>query len=197
VGNVTPAGSQQPDAIVQSVGSIEGPMQGGGSVAALAVSLAASLAKLTPSLTANAVQLQSFAERFQIAAKGLAGALDRDASAFAAVMAAHELPHSNKAQRERTIQQSLERAAEIPLQVARAAVEIFEGLGQLQAVSSPSMLSDVRAGRAMAAAAVRSALENVAIHLESISDGPFSANARAESLKLAARVTESSVVTGR
>jgi glutamate formiminotransferase / formiminotetrahydrofolate cyclodeaminase len=173
------------------------PASAGGSVAALAVALSETLAKLSAGLSANAGQLESFASCFQAVSTGLAGAVDRDAAAFSSVMAAHDLPHTKIAQRERAIQQSLERTAEIPLQVARAAVEIFEGLGQLEALLSPPMLSDVRAGRATAAAAARGALENVAIHLESIADGPFSAKARAESQSLAARITESSVTAGR
>ena len=40
-------------------------------------------------------------------------------------------------------------------------------------MASPSMLSDIRVGRLMAAAAVRGALENVAINLESITDAGF------------------------
>jgi glutamate formiminotransferase len=188
--------SAQWSGIAHSADPIESSLAGG-SVAALAVALAESLTKLSASLSANAAQLQSFAARFQAASSGLAGAVDRDASTFASVMAAHDLSHANRPQRERAIQESLERAAEIPLQVARAAVEIFEGLGQLQSLLGPPMLSDVRAGRMMAAAAVRGALENVAIHLESMADGPFSAKARAESHKLAARVTESSVGGGR
>ncbi len=37
------------------------------------------------------------------------------------------------------------------MEVARAAAEIYERLGQLEAIASPSMLSDLRVGRLMAA----------------------------------------------
>jgi formiminotetrahydrofolate cyclodeaminase len=49
----------------------------------------------------------------------------------------------------------------------------------------------------MAATAVRGALENVAINLESITDREFAARLRAESATLAARVVESPVGVGR
>ena len=49
----------------------------------------------------------------------------------------------------------------------------------------------------MAAAAVRGALENVAINLESITDSEFAQRLRAESAALAARVAESSVAVSR
>jgi formiminotetrahydrofolate cyclodeaminase len=45
----------------------------------------------------------------------------------------------------------------------------------------------------MAAAAVRGALENVAINLESITDSEFANRLRAESAVLSARVAESPV----
>jgi glutamate formiminotransferase / formiminotetrahydrofolate cyclodeaminase len=161
-----------------------------GSAAGLAVALAERLRNLTAALSANADELRSFAARLEGASKALTALVDRDAAAFAAVAAAHDLPRTNKKEREGAIQRSLQRAAEIPLEAARAAAEIFEGLGQLQTLSGPSMLIDVRAGRAVAAAAVRGALENVAIHLESIEEGAFSAKARAESQAIAARVSE-------
>jgi formiminotetrahydrofolate cyclodeaminase len=53
------------------------------------------------------------------------------------------------------------------------------------------MLSDTRVGRLMAGAAVRGALENVRINLESINDSGFSARLRSESELLAARIGKS------
>jgi formiminotetrahydrofolate cyclodeaminase len=49
----------------------------------------------------------------------------------------------------------------------------------------------------MAAAAVRGALENVAINLESITDSVFAGRMRAESESLLARVIEHGVTAGR
>ena len=59
------------------------------------------------------------------------------------------------------------------------------------------MLSDLRVGQLMAAAAVRGALENVAINLESITDAAFAARLRSDSATLLARVTEGEAVVGR
>ena len=61
----------------------------------------------------------------------------------------------------------------MPLEVARQASQLFDRLGQLEPISSPSMLSDIRVGRLMASAAVRGALKNVAINLESMTDTSF------------------------
>jgi formiminotetrahydrofolate cyclodeaminase len=74
---------------------------------------------------------------------------------------------------------------------------MYEKLGQLEAIASPSMTSDIRVGRLMAGSAVRGALENVAINLESITDAGFAAKMRPECERLGARVSEGAVATSR
>jgi formiminotetrahydrofolate cyclodeaminase len=87
-------------------------------------------------------------------------------------------------------------AALVPLRVAQAAAEIFERLGQLEAVSSPSMLSDLRVGRLMAVAGARGALENVAINLESITDAAFVGKMRSEAAAVEARLSQAARSAG-
>src|SRR5580700_7633783 len=180
---------------------------GGGSVAALAGALGASLGQMVASLSrkkksqaAYVDQLSDTLAKFQAAAHSLSEAIDRDAASFSHVMAAYKLPKDTselERQRDFAIQQALHGAASVPLEVARAAAEVFDRLGQLESISSPSMYSDIRVGRLMAAAAVRGALENVAINLESITDSEFATRLRAEATTLAARVAESPVAVGR
>ena len=180
---------------------------GGGSVAALASALGAGLGQMVAGLSrkkksqaAHVEELSEAASEFQAAARDLTEAIDRDASSFEAVMTAYKLAQGTpeeQSRREEAVQQALQGAAQVPLEVARKAAEVFERLGQLEAVSSPSMISDVRVGRLMAAAAVRGALENVAINLESITDGAFVAASRAEAQALLARVAESSATAAK
>jgi formiminotetrahydrofolate cyclodeaminase len=59
------------------------------------------------------------------------------------------------------------------------------------------MMSDLRVGRLMAASAVRGALENVAINLETITDANFAQRLRSESATLLSRVSEDAAVIGR
>ena len=109
-------------------------------------------------------------------------------------MAAYKLPQGtphDQQLREASIQQALQAAAGVPLEVARKSADIFDQLGQLEHLASPSMKSDIRVGRLMTAAAVRGALENVAINLESIADASLASQMRAEAARLAARVSES------
>jgi len=176
---------------------------GGGSVAALAGALSASLGQMVAGLSRKKKSQAAFVEpltealaQFQTASQTLAGAIDRDANAFGAVMAAYKLHQGTteeQRQREESIQQALKGAAAVPMEVARAAAELFEKLGQLERMSSASMLSDIRVGRLMASASVRGAVENVFINLESITDVAFAAKMRAEARLLLSRVAETPV----
>jgi glutamate formiminotransferase/formiminotetrahydrofolate cyclodeaminase len=180
---------------------------GGGSVAALAGSLGASLGQMVAGLSRKRKSQAAYVDRlseavaeFRTATGTLAEAIDRDAASFESVMAAYKMPQGSPEQqraRETAIQRALQGAAQVPLEVARQSADIFERLGQLERMSSPSMLSDIRVGRLMAAAAVRGALENVAINLESIADGDFNKRVRAEAEALLGRIAESPVGADR
>ena len=180
---------------------------GGGSVAALAGALGASLGQMVAGLSRKKKSQAAYVEplseavaEFQVAARALAEAIDQDAASFESVMAAYKLAQASPEEQRRrddAIQQALQGAVNVPLEVARRAADIFDRLGQLESISSPSMLSDIRVGRLMAAAGVRGALENVAINLESISDAAFAARMRTESASLLARVGENAVSAGR
>jgi formiminotetrahydrofolate cyclodeaminase len=174
---------------------------GGGSVAALAGALGASLGQMVAGLSrkkkSQAAHLEPLSDalaEFHAASRTLSEAIDRDAASFESVMAAYKLPQSTpeeQGRREAAIQNALQGAANVPMEVARKAAQVFDLLGKLEGIASPSMLSDTRVGRLMAGAAVRGALENVRINLESINDSGFSARLRSESELLAARIGKS------
>ena len=180
---------------------------GGGSVAAFAGALAASLGEMVAGLSRKKKSQAAFAERlsealteFRAVSQALAEAIDRDAASFESVMAAHKLPQGTPEEQQRrdaTIQEALQLAASVPFEVARTAAKIFGRLGQLETMASPSMISDLHVGRLMAAAAVRGALENVEINLESIADSSFTNRMRSEASKLAACVLENQVTAAR
>jgi formiminotetrahydrofolate cyclodeaminase len=58
------------------------------------------------------------------------------------------------------------------------------------------MISDLRVGRLMAAAAARGALENVTINLESITDAAYVRNMRGRVAELEARISPAQNVAG-
>jgi len=183
------------------------PTPGGGSVAALAGALAAGLGQMVAglsrkkkSLAAYAAPLEDALASFRAASQQLSQAIDRDAASYESVLVAHRLPRETTEEqkdRDRAIQQAFKGAVEAPFEIARKAAEVFEKLGQLEPMSAPSMVSDVRVGRMMAATAVRGALENVRINLESVADTAFAARARSESASLAARIAETPAAAGK
>ena len=174
---------------------------GGGSVSALAGALAASLARMVAGLSRKKKSQAAYAEQLDRAvsdmstvASELANAIDRDAESYNAVLAAFKLPKDSPEdtrRREEAIQQATRGAAEVPMSVARKAVEIYEHLGQLEAISSASMLSDLRVARLMAAAGARGALANVAINLDSITDAAFVASMRKQAGEIETRLSAS------
>jgi methenyltetrahydrofolate cyclohydrolase len=152
------------------------------------------------SLAAYAGKLEATGADLRAAAQELTAAIDRDASSYESVLVAHRLPRETveeQKQRDHAVQRAFTGAVEAPLVIARKAAEVFEKLGQLEPMSAPSMVSDVRVGRMMAATAVRAALENVRINLESVTDPVFAAKARSEAGSLAARIAESPVTADK
>lgn len=173
----------------------------GGSVVGLAGALAACLGQMVAGLSsqrksqaAYSARLERIFEEFQIAARDLPETIDRDAAAYAAVMTARQLPRETEREqtaRDKAIQDALQRAVEVPLEIARRSADIFEMLGQLEEMCRPSMLSDVHVGRMMASAAVRGALENVDVNLEGVQDLSFAERAQSEARTIAERVNVS------
>jgi glutamate formiminotransferase/formiminotetrahydrofolate cyclodeaminase len=176
---------------------------GGGCVAALAGALAASLGEMVAGLWGKKESEGEFTEdlrdlvlAMRQAARQLAAAMDRNAKSYGAVLAAGKLPKQTpeeQAQREAAIERGLRQAAEIALETALAAVEVFEKLLQLQALAPPSMLLDLHVGRLMATAAARAALETMAINLASIEDSAYVLDMKSRAAAAEARLATSPV----
>ncbi len=179
---------------------------GGGSVAAFAAALAASLGQMVAALSrkkksqaAHVKELSTAIAELHAAADKLTEAIDRDAASYEAVLTAYKLPKDTpegQQRRDAAVQRATRQAAEVPMHVAEAAVELYERLGQLESIIAASMLSDLRVGRLMAAAAARGALENVAVNLESITDTSYVTSMQARAAALEARLASSPVAAG-
>jgi glutamate formiminotransferase/formiminotetrahydrofolate cyclodeaminase len=171
---------------------------GGGSVSAIAGALAAALGQMVAGLSRKKKSQAGFADELSTAldemrriADELAEAIDRDATSYDAVMAAVKLSQGDaqeKRQREEAIQKATKSAAEVPLQVAERAVELFERLGQLDAIVAASMRSDLQVARLMAEAGARGALANVEINLDGVTDEAYAASMRTKIAALRERL---------
>jgi glutamate formiminotransferase / formiminotetrahydrofolate cyclodeaminase len=171
---------------------------GGGSVSAFAGALAAALGQMVAGLSRKKKSQAGYAEQLSAAldemrriTDELAEAIDRDAAAYDAVMAAFKLSQGEALEtqrREEAIQKATQGAAEVPMQVATRAVELFERLGQLESIAAASMRSDLQVARLMAEAGARGALANVEINLENLTDGAYVASMRVKVTALRERL---------
>jgi formiminotetrahydrofolate cyclodeaminase len=176
------------------------PTPGGGSVAALAGSLAAALGEMVAGLSSKKESqavyeetLQQMTEQFRNAKQDLASGIDLDAASYERVLAARHLPQGSQDEemtREKAIQSAFKGAIEAPLAAARRASSVSRQLRQLEAIASPPMISDVRVGQWMASTAVRGALENVRINLEFVTDAEFVSQTRSEADELAKAIAD-------
>jgi glutamate formiminotransferase/formiminotetrahydrofolate cyclodeaminase len=180
------------------------PTPGGGSVAAFAGAMAASLGQMVAGLSrkkksqwAVVDKLSEALDNMRRAAEELTAAIDRDADSYDDVMLAFKLPHGDAAEtkwREEAIQIATRAAAEVPLEVADRTVALFERLGQLAAIAAASMKSDLDVARWMAAAGAKGALANVEINLDGIKDSEYVAATRERISALRERLGETRTI---
>jgi glutamate formiminotransferase / formiminotetrahydrofolate cyclodeaminase len=136
---------------------------GGGSAAAAAGAMAAALGVMVSALA----KLPH--EAFEADRRFFAGAVSRDAAAYAAVVRSYNVP---KAERGEELAAALRQAALVPLEVAEAAAAMEERLRTLGLVAPGHCLPDLEVAIALVQAALRGATANVRVNLASLPDGP-------------------------
>ncbi len=159
------------------------PLPGGGSMAALAGAVAASLTEMVANLTVGKKGYESAAEEMKTLAaeaaearKKMIAAMDRDAEAYQRVVAAFGLPKGNdaeKAIRTGAIQDALKSASMAPLEAARESMAIMESAGRVLAKGNRNAYSDAAVAVMCARTAVLGAISNVRINLAGITDEAF------------------------
>ena len=173
---------------------------GGGSVAALAGSLAAALGEMVAGLTlANkkyrsvSSHMQELKEQFTRLREELYELVARDAAAYLKVIKALKLPKETpqeKSQRAEALEQATLEATDIPLRTARTAFKTLTSVEQLMAPCNPNLLSDAASGAQIANAALKAAQYNVLINLPGLRDKEFAESCRNEASDLARRAEE-------
>src|SRR5262249_18773900 len=104
-------------------------------------------------------------------------AINADADAFSAVMAAYKAAKESS-DGTAIIDVALQQATRVPLGVAERAREVLQIAESLISVTSPHMKSDLITSAALARAAIEGALANVEVNLESLKDSEFVAQMR-------------------
>ena len=160
--------------------SSESPAPGGGSVAALAGSMAAGLAAMVAVLSHTKKGLEAKQPEFdRIAVRGqelkdkLLAAVDADTDAFDALLAAMRMPKSTpeeEATRNAALADATVGAAEVPLGVLEACPELIELNREIAKIGLQASLSDAGVGAQMARAAAAGAYQNVCINLAGLDD---------------------------
>ena len=163
--------------VLRSIGSSE-PTPGGGSVAALSLAHAHSLAMMVARLTEGK---EKWAEGHEVAKSvisesqvGLAEAMrlaEIDAEAFDTVMSAYRLPRETdeqKVERKKLIRDATIGAAEAPLATASSAMELLSSLVGLCVSCNSNALTDLASASELSLSAVKIAAMNVRINLDFI-----------------------------
>jgi len=159
------------------------PTPGGGSAAALAGALGASLLAMVAGLPKSraatqedAQRLRGAGERCTVLASELETLVDTDSEAYDLVMNAYKKPKATdaeKASRSAAIQAAFREAIAAPLAVMRACAAAVEQGVVVAALGNPSAASDARVGLELLGAALRGAKLNVEINLGSVKDGEY------------------------
>jgi formiminotetrahydrofolate cyclodeaminase len=151
------------------------PIPGGGSAAALAGAMGASLVAMVAELTigrADAAEHQSHLVELRDEAVAhqqlLLDLAEQDARAYGSVVAARRMPKETEAERSSraaAMRRTMVAAAEIPLLTAGAAIDVLELARAIAPIGNPNAVSDAGVAAQLAAAAVRGAILNVRINL--------------------------------
>ena len=145
------------------------PAPSGGSVAAVAVALAAGLAGMAARLsTDQLIDASGLADRADASRRRVATLARTDAEAYGHVLDALRLPREpdSEARTER-IKDALSGAADVPLAVAEAGSEVAGIAARLVEEGNPSLKGDAIAAVLLAEAGVRAATVLVEINLSS------------------------------
>jgi formiminotetrahydrofolate cyclodeaminase len=176
------------------------PVPGGGSVAALSASIAASLSEMVANLTIGKKGFEDQEEDMKRIVKEasdfkdkLVQEIDRDAEAFDEVMAAFRLPKGTEKEKNlriEAIQNALKHASLVPLGVSQDAFKIMELAGEVVRNGNKNAVTDGAVGVMMAKTAVLAALYNVRVNLGLIKDTAFVSEVQLQVEQLKAQVEE-------
>jgi formiminotetrahydrofolate cyclodeaminase len=172
----------------------EAPTPGGGTAAALAGAMGASLAEMVAALTvakdkyvASHAAVRPIGEAAARTRERLLVLAREDSDSYDAVVAARRLPKETdleRAERTRRMAEANRLAAEVPLRTGREAASLLALLPELAEKGNPNAASDAGAAALLLEAAVQGALLNVAINLSGAQDAGFAARLTEEANRL-------------
>jgi formiminotetrahydrofolate cyclodeaminase len=197
------------DDLVKALAS-DAPTPGGGTAAALAGAMGASLAEMVAALTLGKEKYAASHDAVRPIGELAAKTRDRllllaqeDSDSYDAVVAARRLPKTTdeeRAERARWMAKANRIAAEVPMRTAREAGGLLAALPDLAEKGNPHAASDAGAAALLLESAVQGALLNVAINLGGAEDPGFADQMTKEADRLgheAGRLREKVLATVR
>jgi len=177
---------------IDSVASAS-PAPGGGTVAAVAGSMAAALAAMVGRLTVGRkkyaeveTEFLGIVEQAETLRAVLLRLGDEDAAAYETVMAAYGIPKDRADERSAAIQAAMLKAAAVPMRTLEAARDVARLCVRVAQAGNVNARSDGGVGGMLAGAAARGAYYNVLINVRSLSDPSAGAHLADQARALAA-----------
>jgi len=165
------------------------PVPGGGSGAALVGALGAALASMVGNLTLGKpkyadvqADIQALLAQTEVLRARLTNLIEEDVAVYHKLSSAYKMPKDTdeqKAARTAAIQVILRDATAVPMNIAKACVEVLKLCKPMAEKGNVGAVSDAGVAALLAEAALRSAALNVLINLAAIKDANFVARERA------------------
>ncbi len=170
----------------------------GGSAAAYAGKLAASLGSMVCNLTIGQkesveVEVRGVLNQLEQLGEDLRLALNEEEDGRVRVLDAIALPRNSEGEklgRTMAIEEATKNAVAVPLRVAQSALEVLEMLNVLSEIGNPTAFANLAVGAQLAMAAMRGATYDILSQLLSINDEEFNRFRRAELSDLITRGQE-------
>ncbi len=170
------------------------PVPGGGSIAALNGAIASALGAMVANLTIGKKNYADCEEQMKEIAtlanekmRQFTADIDRDSEAYDRVFACFKMPKATdeeKALRSAAIQEATKHAAEVPMEVARAALSLMDMLADVALHGNRNAVTDSCVAMMSARTAVLGAILNVRINLSSLKDTDYAVRMQTEADEL-------------
>lgn len=164
------------------------PAPGGGSVAGLIGALSAALGEMVISLTRDTEpSLEEAAGKLRALRSSAMASSAADEMAYSSFVAATRMSKEtgeDKARRTATMQEALEEAAAVPLELAGTAIQLLEHFQPIVRLGSKHVLSDVATAITLAVACVDCSLINVRVNLPMMKNIEVAGSLRGKSQKV-------------
>lgn len=164
------------------------PAPGGGSASGLSGALGAALFLMVINFTLGKekfkvyeAELKALLEKIEKAKEEFLLLLERDIQAYLEFSRTRKKDFSSPEEKEKTLEELLKKAAQVPLRIERLSFSLLEEGERLIPITNPLLVSDIGVGASFLFSALEGANLNVEVNLPWIKDKKFKENLRRES----------------